>query len=107
MMKKRAYELRQKTRDSWRSIGATIGVSKEEARRYAFDWARAHGLPQPPPRITNGEMAYEDRAAGASWDEIRYTLRMATANHARNAASNFALYHGLPWPPMEATNEPA
>ena len=97
--KKLAYETRVKTRASWSVIGDKIGISKQEARRYAFHWAQINNLPSPPPILTGGEMAYEDRAYGSTWEEIRYSLRLATEQHARNMAANYALFHGLEWPP--------
>ena len=103
MNDEKSYKMRARTRRTWRDIGAQIGISKNMARDGAMRWASRQSLPPPPRVLTLGEMAYEDRAAGATWDEIRYTLRLSNESVARNRAYSHAKSHGLPWPPEGAT----
>ena len=102
MIGKRAYHQRVRTRAIWSVIAKAVGLkSGAMAREQAHNYASLHGLPDPPPELTKGEMAYEDREAGASWDEIRQCLGLKLINHAQHYARNYAKKHGKKWPILE------
>ena len=99
MIGKRAYEMRARTRVAWPVIAKALSLPRgATARDRARGYAQRKGLPPPPPVLTVGEMAYEDRADGYSWEEIRKTLGLSAAHYAQKYAQKYAKKHSKKWP---------
>ena len=99
--RKKAYEMRLK-RKPWHIIAkATYYSSGGSCRAAVVRYAELHHLPMPaiPYPITLGEMAYEDRLAGAEWWEVARDLNIDTAERAEHYAKTFCATRKQPWPP--------
>ena len=101
---KRSYDMRRRARMYWCDIAKqpTIDFNsgarcKAWAKRYAEENDLQWPIGTP---LTKSEMAYRDFELYGNWSEVRRTLGLPTAEHARKYAQKYAERKNEPWPPV-------